>query len=104
MLTVRMSRTDHVFAFALFGSLFGYFLYGALSGDLYLPGKRGPGVHLHGLSAWLVTFAPLSLYAALITRAGLLRLPNAAMQGLFELALLFGGVALLLFGMRLGAT
>lgn len=86
----------------MFGGLFAYFLYGAISGDLYLPGKHGPGVHLHGLPAWLVTFAPLSIYVALIIRAGLLQFPNSLTQGVVELPLLFGGIALLIFGIKLG--
>lgn len=41
----------------------GLILYGAWglwSGDLFLPGKRGPGLHLRGIPAWLMAGAMLA--------------------------------------------
>ena len=40
----------------------GLILYGAFGlwiDDLYIPGKRGPGTHLHGPAAWLMAAAML---------------------------------------------
>ena len=42
---------------------------GVLIDDFYIPGKRGPGVHFHGLSVWLMYGAILSaasVFAALV--------------------------------------
>jgi hypothetical protein len=34
--------------------LLAYGAYGLARGDLYIPGKRGNGMHLHGLAAWVM--------------------------------------------------
>lgn len=39
--------------------LLAYGAYGLWIGDIYIPGKRGSGTHLHGLAAW-------AMYAAFI--------------------------------------
>ncbi len=98
MNTRRMTPIEHVVVALLFGGLFAYFLFGVISGDLYLPGKRGPGIHLHGLAAWLVTLAPLSLYAGGLIRDGIFEFPRQFMQDAVEMIFLFGGLALLFAG------
>lgn len=42
--------------------LIAYGTYGILKNDVYLPGKRGQGVHFTGLTAWLA-FAAMVLAA-----------------------------------------
>ncbi len=39
-----------------------YGAYGIWIDDLFLPGKRGPGTHLHGVAAWL-------MFAAIVAAA-----------------------------------
>jgi hypothetical protein len=101
MITVKMTRSEQVIAAVLFGLVFLYCLCGAVTGDLYLPTRRGNGAHLHGPSAWLVTLAPALIYCGLLIRAGTLQFPSPRIQGACELLLLFGGVASLCFGLRL---
>lgn len=46
------------------------FIYGTLGvifDDLYLPGKRGPGFHFHGVSAWILYVAFLCAAANLLS-------------------------------------
>jgi hypothetical protein len=47
--------------------LTGYGAYGLWVDDLYLPGKRGPGIHLHGLAAWVMALAMLCAVASLLS-------------------------------------
>jgi hypothetical protein len=99
-ITVKMSRSDHIFTIILFGSIFAYFLYGAITGDLYLPGKNGPGCHLSGLGAWMVTGSPVLCYLGLIVRSGFFEFTSERVQGITELLFLFSGIALLFIGLR----
>lgn len=101
MVTVRMSKHDHIVVLMIFGSLFAYFLYGAVSGDLYIPGKRGPDVHASGLSAWMITGAPLLMYVGIIVRSGAFLFKSAKIQGSIEILLLLSGIALLLAGLKM---
>ena len=101
MLTQRMTRGEHIFMALFFGSLFVYFFYGALVDDLFLPGRHGPGVHLHGLAAWLVTGAPLAIYVGLLVRAGIFMFPSGSIQFAAEITFLTAGVTLLLLGSRI---
>ena len=39
--------------------LIAYGAFGLWIDDLYIPGKRGPGTHLHGPAAWLMAAAML---------------------------------------------
>lgn len=41
-------------------ALFAYGTYGVWVNDLYLPGKRTKGVHLHGIPAWIFYSAIIS--------------------------------------------
>lgn len=102
MRSARMSRSDHIVSIILFGSLFAYFLYGAMSGDLYLPGKRGPGVHLRALGAWMVTGAPVLLYIGIMIRGDTFMFASEKMQNFMEILFLCGGVALIMAGPRFG--
>lgn len=43
--------------------LIAYGAFGIVIDDLYLPGKRGPGVHLHGVPAWVLYCAMLAASA-----------------------------------------
>jgi len=100
MVTQRMSKSEYLFTLILFGSLFAYFLYGAISGDLYLPSKHGDGVHLKGLGAWEVTCSPILLYLGLVVRSGAFEFRSEKIQLCIELLLLFCGVALLITGSK----
>lgn len=90
---------EHLLMLALFGGLFVYFIIGALSGDLYIPGRRGPGVHLDGIAAWLFVAAAPLLYAAILVRHQNL-FPSIAVRSrtAVEFILLFGGVGAMLVG------
>jgi len=101
MVTVRMSKYDHIVVLMIFGSLFAYFLYGAVSGDLYLPGKRGPGVHVSGASAWMITGAPVLWYLGIIVRSGACRFESARTNGILEILLICSGIALFLAALRM---
>ena len=103
MLTVRMTRTEHVVVALALSSVFGYMLWGALVGDLYVPSRHGPGLHMRGLPAYLVASAPLVFYVAFLVRGGLLRFANGFLEGAFELTLLFTGIALLAVGFRMAS-
>jgi len=47
--------------------VFFYGLYGVAVDDLFLPGKRGAGMHLHGASAWLAFFAMACMAANFVS-------------------------------------
>lgn len=40
--------------------LFGYCTFGALHDDIYIPGKRSNGVHMHGVPMWVIYGAMLA--------------------------------------------
>ncbi len=46
-----------VFYVLLSGALLAYGAYGLWVDDLFMPGKRRGGIHLHGPEAWLMYFA-----------------------------------------------
>lgn len=48
-------------------TLLAYGVYGLSINDLYMPGKHGPGVHLHGLTAWVMFAAMLCACANMIS-------------------------------------
>ena len=100
MITVRMSRTNHIFVAILFGGLFVYLLYGAFTGDLYIPSRHGAGSHLHGFGAWMVATSPALIYLGLLIRSGLFQFPSRGIQGSVELALLALAVILFTVGVR----
>ena len=93
---------EHLLLLALFGGLLVYFLYGAIVGDLFVPGRRGPGIHLSGTAAWLMVLGSLLLYVAVLVRHGLLAGLSSRPRTAVEFSLLLGGVASLLMGIRLG--
>jgi hypothetical protein len=47
----RVERILNIIASAV---LLSYGTFGVVVDDLYLPGKRGPGIHFHGVSAWIM--------------------------------------------------
>lgn len=47
--------------------LLAYGMYGLSVDDLYLPGKRGPGIHLHGFPAWVMFAAMFCACANMIS-------------------------------------
>jgi hypothetical protein len=101
MITVKMSKYDHIVTLIFFGSLFAYFLHGAMSGDLYLPGRRGPGAHLSGSAAWMVTAAPILLWVGIIVRSGAFMFKSEKIQDVVEISLLFSGCALFFAGLKM---
>lgn len=98
----RLRPIDHLLLVVLFGGIFAYFIYGAISGHLYIPGKRGPGVVLSGWPAWLFVMSPPMLYSAILVRHQffLPRLTPRSRTAL-ELTLLFSGVGVLFLAVRL---
>lgn len=48
-------------------AVIGYGGYGLWVGDLYLPGRRGSGMHLQGTPAWLMYAAMLCISATLLS-------------------------------------
>jgi hypothetical protein len=103
MSNARISRAGLLFTLLVFGALFLYCVHGAAVGDLYVPSRRGPGVSLRGVAAWLVVAAPVALCLALLIRGGVFEFRGKRTQVACELVLLFVGVALLLGGLRLGS-
>ena len=63
-----LTSGEHLFLLALFGGIFLYCLFGASTGDLYVPGRTGPGIHLCGPHAWLLTIAWPLLYLSILLR------------------------------------
>ena len=47
--------------------LFAYCTYGALHDDIYIPGKRSNGVHMHGVPMWVIYGAMLSAVANMLS-------------------------------------
>lgn len=47
--------------------MFLYGTFGVINDDLYLPGKRGPGVHLHGEGMWIMYGAFLCAIANMMS-------------------------------------
>jgi hypothetical protein len=98
-----MSRAALAFTLLVFGALFIYCLHGAAVGDLYLPGRRGPGFSLRGVAAWLVVAAPVTLCVATLIRGGMFQFRDKRTQVASALVLLLLGVALWLGGIWLGS-
>jgi hypothetical protein len=58
-----------VWILVVLGGAFLYLLHGAVSGDLYIPLRRGGGgTHYSGLPAWLIVVAPLLLYVSILVK------------------------------------
>lgn len=99
--TSRTSRRDWIVTSLIFGGALSYCLYGAISGDLFIPAKRGPGpgVHLAGLSAWAMVGAIACFWLGLIVRMGDGNI-SRHVRGFIELGFLVSGIVLLIFGIR----
>lgn len=48
-------------------ALFAYCTFGALHDDIYIPGKRSSGMHMHGVPMWIVYGAMLSAVANMLS-------------------------------------
>lgn len=48
-------------------AMFAYGTFGLISDDIYIPGKRSHGVHIHGIPAWVMYFAFLCAIANMIS-------------------------------------
>lgn len=66
----QIPRTTRIWNISLSLAMIIYGTIGLLINDLYIPGKRSNGVHLHGLSAWVmysaILFAVLNLLAVVV--------------------------------------
>jgi hypothetical protein len=82
------------------GALFLYCLNGAIFGDLVFYVRNGPNVHLHGLTAWLVTLAPVLVAAAFSVRAGGFEFSDTTRRAA-QLGLMIAGAALFVVPMLL---
>jgi len=98
------SRADEIVLAAVFGAAILYCLYGAITGDLFFPGRRGPGSHLHGEAAWLATAAPVLIYAGLLVRIGRIPIRGDRMELTVETLLILLGIVLLYCGAGLAGT
>jgi len=95
---------EHVLLLALFGGVFLYLLEGAIGGDLFIPGRRGPGVVMSGVPAWLLVTAPLFFYIGILVRhQNLLTQLSPKCRTTVELSLLLAGICTMLLGFRLHA-
>ena len=66
-----LTRPHRLALAALFGAMCAYIAYGALTGHLYLPARRGPGLVLSGAMAWACLLVPVSFYLSILFRCGL---------------------------------
>lgn len=58
------TRRQYIF---LSSVLLAYGAFGAWVDDIYIPGKRGPGVHFHGVPLWFLLGAMISAAANMIS-------------------------------------
>jgi len=86
------SRIDGIIVIVLYGAWLAYCVFGAVTGDLYVPGKHGPGVHLQGLDAWEVVGGLVLIAMGLAARE------RAPIPPIVEMILLFSGIGLLFLG------
>jgi hypothetical protein len=101
MHTIRMTWKEHLLTAVLFGSIALYCIHGALMGDLYIPNRHSEGVHLYGMSAWLITGSPIAFYLALLIRAGFVSIRSGGLQFFVELLLLIAGISLIIGSVHL---
>lgn len=95
---------EHVLLVALFGGAFLYLLVGAITADLFIPGRRGPGVVMSGIPAWLLVIAPPLWYSGILVRhQNLWPELSPKHRTIVELSLLAAGVCSMLLGFRLHA-
>ena len=87
---------DLLVILGVFGPLIGYCAYGALTGSLYIPSRRGPGgAHFTGLNAWLFVLSLSVILLAILIRERVLGHMSDRARTATELILLFIGVGLL---------
>lgn len=63
----HIPRRERVANVLLSVLLFAYCTFGALHDDIYIPGKRSAGVHLHGTPMWVMYAAMLCAVANLMS-------------------------------------
>ena len=87
---------DLILILGLFGPLIGYCAYGALTGSLYIPSRRGPGgAYFTGLNAWLFVVSFSIILLAILIRERVLGHMGDRARTAIELLLLAVGVGLL---------
>jgi len=87
---------DLVFILGVFGPLIGYCAYGALTGSLYIPSRRGPGgAYFTGFNAWLFVVSFSVTLVAILIRERVLGHMGDRARTATELLLLALGVGLL---------
>lgn len=80
-------RDQWLVAIAVAGAL-AYVIFGASSGDLFLPlGRGGTEFHLSGLAAWLFVPVVLLIWLGVLARAGLFHRLRATPRILVEICL-----------------
>lgn len=98
---MKLSKVDHLTIGSVLGGFLAYFLYGALTGDLYFPGRFADGVHLKGAAAWVVTCAPLCIYTGILMHGQVFGRWQPFVPVMSHL-LMLGGVGLLFAGIAIG--
>jgi hypothetical protein len=92
----RLRLRDLLVILGLFLPLIGYCVYGALTGSLYIPSRRGPGgAYFTGLNAWLFVVSFSIILVAILIRERVLGHMGDRARTATELILLFLGAGLL---------
>ena len=87
---------DLLLIFGLFGPLIGYCAYGAITGSLYIPSRRGPGgAYFTGLNAWMFVVSLSIILLAILIRERVLGHMSDRARTATELLLLALGAGLL---------
>ena len=63
----HIPRGERIASVVMSIALFAYGTYGLWVSDLYLPGRRSNGVHLHGLPAWVMYAAILCACSVMLS-------------------------------------
>lgn len=63
----QIPRNERIWNMAFAVCLFAYGTYGVWVDDLYLPGRHGPGLHLHHTPAWVMYAAMLCACAVFVS-------------------------------------
>lgn len=99
----RMGTLDNAVTTVFFGGVFLYFVYGAITGNQFIPYSRHEGgVHLRGGPAWIVSLAPVLIWFGIQIRHGLIERLGRRSRTALEFTFLLAGIAALVGGMHLG--
>lgn len=63
----HIPRSERIWNTVLSSIVLAYGCHGLSVNDLYMPGKRGPGIHFHDLPAWIMFAAMLCACANMIS-------------------------------------